>query len=92
MSNSQQILEVDKQGRICLPKTLRSKNSKYYSYEKDRDGTIRLLPIVGVITNKQAYFWTDRWQKGEKEASEDIKKGKGKIISPDKIDDFFDSL
>jgi hypothetical protein len=31
-----------------------------------------------VIDKSQAYFWTEEWQKGEKEAEEAKKKGKFK--------------
>lgn len=29
-----------------------------------------------LVDKSQAYFWTKRWQKGEKEAAEDIKAGR----------------
>ena len=31
-----------------------------------------------LIDKSQAYFWTKRWQKGEREAAEDIKAGRVK--------------
>ena len=33
-----------------------------------------------LIDKSQAYFWTKRWQKGEKEAAEDIKAGRVKTF------------
>jgi len=33
-----------------------------------------------LIDKSQAYFWTRRWQKGEREASQDIKAGRIKTF------------
>ena len=33
-----------------------------------------------LVDKSQAYFWTKRWQKGEKEAVEDIKAGRVKTF------------
>lgn len=41
----------------------------------EEDGTVRLVPQVA-IERSQAYFWTPRWQAGEREADEDIKAGR----------------
>ncbi len=32
------------------------------------------------ILKSQAYFWTKEWQEAEREASEDIKAGRGKTF------------
>lgn len=37
-----------------------------------------LLDFKKVISKNQAWFWTKEWQKKEREANEDIKKGKYK--------------
>jgi hypothetical protein len=43
-------------------------------------------PYLGIempkklVDKSQAYFWTKRWQKGEKEAAEDIKAGRVKTV------------
>ena len=34
-----------------------------------------------LVDKSQAYFWTKRWQKGEKEAAEDIKAGRVKTFN-----------
>jgi len=34
-----------------------------------------------LVDKSQAYFWTRRWQKGEKEAAEDIKAGRVKTFN-----------
>jgi AbrB family looped-hinge helix DNA binding protein len=43
------------------------------------DGSIVLVPKK-LIPKDQAWFWTEEWQKGEKEADEDIKAGR--LIGP----------
>jgi hypothetical protein len=43
-------------------------------------------PYLGIempkklVDKSQAYFWTKRWQKGEKEAAEDMKAGRVKTF------------
>lgn len=34
-----------------------------------------------LIDKSQAYFWTKRWQEGEREADEDIKAGRVKTFN-----------
>jgi hypothetical protein len=43
-----------------------------------------------LIDKSQAYFWTRRWQKAEKEASQDIKAGRVKTF--DSADDLIKDL
>ena len=89
---SQELLQIDSKGRIVLPRHVRSKKKKYYACQTEEDGTVHLIPLVGVITSKQAYFWTRRWQQGEKDASQDIKKGKYKVIPPKKLKKYLQSI
>jgi len=42
---------------------------------EEKDGKLMLRPVI-VVDKSQAYFWTPEWQAGEKEADEDIRKGK----------------
>ncbi len=44
---------------------------------EEKDGILIAKPVI-VIDKAQAYFWTEEWQKGEKEAEEAKKKGKFK--------------
>ncbi|WP_373894175.1 AbrB/MazE/SpoVT family DNA-binding domain-containing protein [Virgibacillus natechei] len=39
------------------------------------DGRLVLIPVI-TIARDQAWFWTESWQKGEREADEDIKAGR----------------
>lgn len=42
---------------------------------EEKDNVLIIRPVV-IIDKSQAYFWTDEWQKDEKEAEEAKKKGK----------------
>ena len=43
-----------------------------------------------LVDKSQAYFWTRRWQEGEREADEDIKAGRVKTF--DSIDELIRDL
>lgn len=86
------LVQMDKQGRIVLPRDVRGGGRRYFACQTERDGTVHLIPIVGVITAKQAYFWTKRWQKGEKKASQALRQGQFKVVSPDRLDEYLDAL
>jgi len=45
-----------------------------------RDDEIVLKPVV-IIDKSQAWFWSKNWQKEEREAEEDIKKGRVKTFN-----------
>lgn len=90
---SEQILvQMDKQGRIVLPRSLREKKRTYFACQTEKDGTVHLTPVVGLITSKQAYFWTKRWQRGEKEASRALKKGKYKTVESKALEKYLSSF
>lgn len=86
------ILQIDKQGRVVLPKSMRSKGNQYYTCLEDEDGSVHLIPVVGVLTAKQAYFWSNRWQSGEEEASRDLKKGRYQVVDPKKLKNTLDKI
>ncbi|GAB6274731.1 MAG: hypothetical protein STSR0004_15960 [Peptococcaceae bacterium] len=44
------------------------------------DNKIILVPMK-IIPAEQAWFWTKEWQKGEKEAEEDINAGRVKLFN-----------
>ena len=88
----QTIVQMDQQGRLVLPRDVRGKGRRYYACETERDGTVHLVPVVGVITAKQAYFWTKRWQQGERKAVRALRSGRYRVVDSQKLDDYFDSL
>jgi antitoxin PrlF len=66
---------LGKRNQVTLPKEFVAENIAMYECERLEDGTIVLTPQIS-IPARQAYFWTPRWQKGEKAASDDIKQGR----------------
>ena len=43
-----------------------------------------------LVDKSQAYFWTKKWQEGERQADEDIKAGRVKTF--DSVDDLIKDL
>ena len=76
---SELILQVKHNGEIILPPALRNraklKEGDLLEVVLEVDGTVRLVP-QRVKDDSQAYFWTRRWQEGEREADEDLKAGR----------------
>ena len=70
--------KVGKNYQVALPreviKTLHLQLNDYVDI-RVKDSKIILEPQL-VIPKDQAYFYTSEWQKEEKEANEDIKKGR----------------
>jgi antitoxin PrlF len=52
-------------------------------------GEVILRPLVAV-DRSQAWFWTPEWQAGEREATEQARRGEGELFKNDA--DFLDSL
>ena len=74
--------KVTRHGQITLPVSVR----KELGIE---EGDLVEIEVVDeravlmpkrLVDKKQAYFWTKRWQEGEKEADEDIKAGRVKTF------------
>jgi hypothetical protein len=83
---------MDSQGRIVLPRTIRPKGQSYFACQTEKDGTVHLIPVVGVITVDQAYFWTRRWQRGEKAASKALRRKNYRTVPPGKLAAYLKSL
>ena len=54
-----------------------------------RTATIELQPVLPIPAD-QAWFWTERWQAGEREADEDI--AAGRVSHAMDVDDFLAHL
>ena len=72
------ILIVRSNGQVTLPVSLRRaagiEEGDVLTAEVE-NGSIVLRPKI-LVDKDQAYFWTERWQAGEREADEDIRKGR----------------
>jgi AbrB family looped-hinge helix DNA binding protein len=87
------LLQIRSNGQITLPASIRrrAKLSEGDALEVvvEKDGSIRLVPQV-LVDRSQAYFWTERWQEGERETEEDLRAGRYKDF--DDIESLLDEL
>lgn len=78
------VLQVRSNGQITLPTAIRRKanlkEGDLLEAVVEADGTVRLVPQIAV-ERSQAYFWTRRWQAGEREADDDLIEGRYKDFS-----------
>ncbi|MGD0122926.1 MAG: AbrB family transcriptional regulator [Candidatus Limnocylindrales bacterium] len=78
------LVTVNPRGTVALPVELRRrlrldrKDSQIKLIEYD-DGRVELVPVVTVPAD-QAWFWTERWQKMEREADADIAAGRLTVV------------
>src|SRR4030043_474689 len=73
-----ELVKVRKKAQLTLPLSVRRKlgiEEGDYVDVNVRDGEI-VLRVKKLVDKEQAWFWTKRWQEGEKEADEDIKAGR----------------
>ena len=91
MSNT--LLQIRDNGQITLPTSIRRKTNlksgDMLEVNIEPDGSIRLIPQMA-IDRSQAYFWTNRWQEGERQAEEDIRSGR--VEKFDNADDLIADL
>ena len=87
-------ITVQKRGVISLPSELRRRHrldepgSQVEVSERD-DGVIELRPHIAIPAD-QAWFWTEEWQKGEREVDKDIAAGRVKRF--DSVEELFEDL
>ena len=76
------ILKVQKNKNITLPLWLMRRFhvgvGDFVRVEETKEGI--LLRPAKLVDPSQAYFWTKEWQDGEREAEEDIRKGRVKKL------------
>ena len=82
-----ELIQVRKKAQLTLPLSVRKKLDIEEGDFLDvmvKDGTITLR-LKKMIDKNQEWFWTRRWQSGEKEAEQDIIDGQ--VHSFEKFDD-----
>ena len=89
-----QFIAVQRRGLLALPKNVRARfgldrpGAQVEVVERD-DGVIELHPHVAVPAD-QAWFWTDRWQRMEREVDDHVERGE--ITTFQSSDDFLSAL
>ena len=77
---AESIVKVQKNKNITLPLWLIKRfcvgAGDFVRLEETEEGV--LMKPVKLIDPSQAYFWTKEWQAGEREADQDIRKGRVK--------------
>jgi AbrB family looped-hinge helix DNA binding protein len=81
MAKSPAILTLRRNGQITLPADVRrraraSEGDVFLAEVRDDDEIV--LRKKSLVDASQAYFWTEEWQRGEREAQEDIRRGRTK--------------
>ena len=73
-----ELVKVTRGGQVTIPATMRREAGIEvgdYLEVQVIDGQLLLVPKQ-VIDKDQAYFWTEAWQEGEREAEEDLRQGR----------------
>lgn len=90
------LLTVQSRGTVALPAELRRRlrldqeDAQIKLIETD-DGRIELVPVVAVPAD-QAWFWTARWQRMERQADADIAAGRTTVADgPDDLAAVFET-
>ncbi len=81
MAKSSAVLTLRRNGQITLPAEVRrragaSEGDVFLAEVRDADEIV--LRKKRLVDASQAYFWTADWQSGEREAQEDIRRGRTK--------------
>lgn len=72
------LVQLRKKAQLTIPQSVRQKLGIEEGDFLDvtvRSGEI-VLKVKKLVDKEQAWFWTKRWQQGEKEAEEDIRTGR----------------
>ena len=77
MTKASPVLTLRRNGQITLPSEVRrrmhvSEGDVFVAEVRAPDEII--LRKKSLVDASQAYFWTDEWQRGEREAQEDIRR------------------
>ncbi len=86
-------LTIRKRGQVTLPKSILDRfnldEGDTLELSVNENGDIVVIPMVQVPAS-QRWFWTEEWQKGEREADENIRTGNVKSFN--NLDDAFNWL
>lgn len=77
-----QLLKMNVNGQVTIPTELRKKlhcQIGDYFQVQIKDNSLNLFPAK-IINPSQDWFWTKEWQKKEKTAEDDLKKGRYKTF------------
>ncbi len=86
------LVKVTRNGQITIPAEVRRElgiEEGDYMEVTMKDGVIVISPAQ-VVDRSQAYFWSKRWQREEREADEDI--GAGRVRVFDDVDSLIADL
>lgn len=73
-----ELVQIRKKAQVTLPRSVRQKlgiEEGDFLDVRVQGGEI-VLKLKKLVDKEQAWFWTERWQKGEREAEEDIRLGR----------------
>jgi antitoxin MazE len=82
---------MGQRGQVTIPRNLREgldASTLFVAVRRD-DGVIELRPQTTVDAS-HAWFWTERWQRMEREADEDI--ARGRVRRFNNVDEFLADL
>ena len=68
------LVEMTDRGTITLPKAMR-RGATLFEARVREDGIVELIPQQAIDAT-QAWFWSERWQRMEREADADIAAGR----------------
>jgi len=88
------VIQVRERGVMTLPSELRRRlgldgGEVHLEVVERDDGVIELRPSV-VVPVDQAWFWSERWQRMEREADSDF--DAGKVVEADSLDQLLSAL
>ena len=66
---------LGKRNQVTLPQELIPEGTELFHAERLGNGNLLLIPQASIPAS-QIYFWSRRWQEGERQASQDIQAGK----------------
>ena len=73
-----ELVQIRKKAQLTLPQSVRQElgiEEGDFLDVRVKDGMI-MLKVKKLVDKDQAWFWTERWQQGEREAEEDIRAGR----------------